>query len=260
LIPQFIIFHWNLFFNYKPFIIKISLNKKNCTISTLIQLIEYKINYNKLLISYRRSCRETVCGSCSGNVNGNICLFCVTSFSKIIKICVYPLPHTFFRKSFINTLQILYKIYKNIKIYNNIYKYNAFFKCIHYSWNWYRRSFCNIFIRDYLYIFQLYNLLLRIYIVDLLKYLYIYQCILCFCCSNNCPSYWWNFKNYIGPANVLQLYKWFSINYWKINNFSSKILSSLLNNNIGRCHNIKNCIKACPKGLNPQEFIYLLKI
>lgn len=77
----------------------------------------------------------------------------------------------------------------------------------------------------------------------------LYECILCACCSTSCPSYWWNSDKYLGPAVLLQAYRWIIDSR---DEFSDERLAKFQDNfSVYRCHTIMNCTKACPKGLNP---------
>jgi succinate dehydrogenase / fumarate reductase iron-sulfur subunit len=86
----------------------------------------------------------------------------------------------------------------------------------------------------------------------------LYECILCACCSSSCPSYWWNSDRYLGPAILLQAYRW-------VIDSRDEATGERLDNledpfRLYRCHTIMNCAKACPKGLNPSEAIAELKL
>ena len=84
-----------------------------------------------------------------------------------------------------------------------------------------------------------------------------YECILCFCCSTSCPSYWWNGDQYLGPAALLQAYRWIADSR---DESSQSRLESLKDSfKLYRCHTIMNCTKACPKGLNPAQAISRIK-
>ena len=85
----------------------------------------------------------------------------------------------------------------------------------------------------------------------------LYECILCACCSSSCPSYWWNYDKYLGPAILLQAYRWIVDS----RDSSKKNRINFLNNNlrVSKCHSINNCTKVCPKNLNPAKIVNLLK-
>ena len=85
----------------------------------------------------------------------------------------------------------------------------------------------------------------------------LYECIMCACCSTSCPSYWWNGDKYLGPAVLLQAYRWIVDSRDKSTN---KRLDKLEDSfSLYRCHTIMNCTNACPKGLNPAKAIAEIK-
>ena len=85
----------------------------------------------------------------------------------------------------------------------------------------------------------------------------LYECILCACCSTSCPSYWWNGDKYLGPAILLQAYRWIIDSR---DEFTKERLDELEDDfKLYRCHTIMNCTKTCPKGLNPAKAISKIK-
>ena len=84
-----------------------------------------------------------------------------------------------------------------------------------------------------------------------------YECILCFCCSTSCPSYWWNGDEYLGPATLLQAYRWISDSRDEAREERLDYLEDSFK--LYRCHTIMNCTKTCPKGLNPAKAISKIK-
>ena len=85
----------------------------------------------------------------------------------------------------------------------------------------------------------------------------LYECVLCACCTTSCPSYWWNNEKYLGPAVLLQAYRWISDSR---DQYTSERLESLDDNmKLYRCHTIMNCTRTCPKGLNPAKAIAKVK-
>ena len=85
----------------------------------------------------------------------------------------------------------------------------------------------------------------------------LYECIMCACCSTSCPSYWWNGEKYLGPAVLLQAYRWIidSRDEERVKRLK-KVADEL---KLFRCHTIMNCTNACPKGLNPAKAIGSIK-
>ena len=85
----------------------------------------------------------------------------------------------------------------------------------------------------------------------------LYECILCACCSTSCPSYWWNGDKYLGPAVLMQAYRWIIDSRDENTNNRLKLLNDDFK--LYRCHTIMNCTRTCPKGLNPGKAIAELK-
>jgi len=192
----------------------------------LTELIQIQ-NILDQTLSFRRSCREGICGSCAMNIDGINTLACIhrTDLFKN-KYKIYPLSHFIVIKDLIVSLKNFYNQHKLIEPYskNNNTKFNSLTKQ-----------------------HKLERMLLN----------NVYECILCACCSSSCPSYWWNNTDYLGPAILLQAYRWIS---------DSKDLSrysrlSQLNESfkLYRCHTIMNCTETCPKNLNPAQSIFNLK-
>lgn len=141
-------------------------------------LIKIKSDLDPTL-TFRRSCREGICGSCAMNINGQNTLACLCRIdrdaSKDSKI--YPLPHMYIVKDLVPDLTLFYKQYKSIEPYlkNDDVPKGVEFKQSQ---------------------------------EDRLKLDGLYECILCACCSTSCPSYWWNQDEYLGPATLMQAYRW----------------------------------------------------
>jgi len=180
-------------------------------------------------LTFRRSCREGICGSCAMNIDGVNTLACLcripTDTAKESRI--YPLPHTYVVKDLVPDLTLFYKQYKSIKPYLQ---------------------------RDTPSADGLEN---RQSPEDRKKLDGLYECILCACCSTSCPSYWWNSEEYLGPAILLQSYRWL------VDSRDEKTAErkAALDNSMSvyRCHTILNCTRTCPKGLNPGKAIAEIK-
>jgi succinate dehydrogenase / fumarate reductase iron-sulfur subunit len=200
-------------------------------------------------LSFRRSCREGICGSCAMNINGLNTLACIyrvnkfTTLNKNNDVVIYPLPHMSVIKDLVIDMKHFYNQYKSIDPYlktesllylflNNV---NSNIKL-----NLYRPSSENYQKEEER------NLLNGLY-----------ECILCACCSTSCPSYWWSRDKYLGPAVLLQSFR------WVIDSRDSDALGRLRNLSdrykLYRCHSILNCVNACPKNLNPANAISSLK-
>ena len=85
----------------------------------------------------------------------------------------------------------------------------------------------------------------------------LWECVLCFSCSTSCPSYWWNGDKYLGPAVLLQAYRWIADSRDK--NKKERLKELEYSFKLYRCHTIMNCTKTCPKGLNPAKAIGEIK-
>lgn len=172
-------------------------------------------------LTFRRSCREGICGSCAMNIDGVNTLACLcripTDTAKESRI--YPLPHTYVVKDLVPDLTLFYKQYKSIKPYLQ---------------------------RDTPTVDGLEN---RQSPEDRKKLDGLYECILCACCSTSCPSYWWNSEEYLGPAILLQSYRWLVDSRDEKTAERKQALDNSMS--LYRCHTILNCTRTCPKGLNP---------
>ncbi|KAI0008908.1 succinate dehydrogenase ubiquinone iron-sulfur protein-like protein [Xylariaceae sp. FL0662B] len=173
-------------------------------------------------LTFRRSCREGICGSCAMNINGTNTLACLCRIpkedtSKEMKI--YPLPHMYVVKDLVPDLTHFYKQYKSIKPYL-------------------QRDTPAPDGKEY-----------RQSKADRRKLDGLYECILCACCSTSCPSYWWNAEEYLGPAILLQSYRWLVDSRDERKAERKAALDNSMS--LYRCHTILNCTRTCPKGLNP---------
>ncbi len=179
-------------------------------------------------LSYRRSCREGICGSCSMNVNGRNTLACLKPIRELTgDIKVYPLPHMPVVRDLVTDMSRFYQQYASVK-------------------PWLQASDPPGKGKERL---QSKKQRERL---DGLE-----ECILCACCSTSCPSYWWNSDRYLGPAALLQAYRWISDSR---DEATAERVSDLEDPfKLYRCHTIMNCAKACPKGLNPARAIAEIK-
>jgi len=179
-------------------------------------------------LTYRRSCAHGVCGSCAMNVDGVNTLSCMKSHKDIKgDIRIYPLPHLKVIKDLVADLNVLYKQYESIEPWLKIKNHKSKKSEI-------KQSKENREKLDGL-----------------------YECIMCACCSTACPSYWWNGEKYLGPAVLLQAYRWISDSRDEEKKERLKMVADKLK--LYRCHTIMNCTHACPKGLNPAKAISSIK-
>ena len=179
-------------------------------------------------LTFRRSCGEGICGSCAMNIDGTNTLACTKAIADVKgDIKIYPLPHMPVIKDLVTNLKNLYKQLKSIKPWLIKQKQEA-------------TDTENIQSRN-----------------DREKLDGLYECILCACCSTSCPSYWWNSDKYLGPAVLLQSYRWLQDSRDEERKERLKELDDTFK--VYRCHTIMNCTQACPKGLNPAKAIAGIK-
>nr|YP_011017736.1 succinate dehydrogenase subunit 2 [Heterosiphonia pulchra]WQF69559.1 succinate dehydrogenase subunit 2 [Heterosiphonia pulchra] len=223
------IYRWNPYLSLKPWFSIHPLNNNLNKSMILDILILIKDNQDSSL-SFRRSCREGICGSCAMNINNTNTLACLKTFNNLDHkfITVYPLPHMYIIKDLVVDLTNFYNQYNLIKPWIT------------------RKTFSKNIHKE-----QLQSKL------DRLELDGFYECILCACCSSSCPSYWWNYDQYLGPAILLQSYRWILDS----RDFLTKKRIKFINNKLRlfKCHSIMNCTKTCPKGLNPAKAINFLK-
>jgi succinate dehydrogenase / fumarate reductase iron-sulfur subunit len=189
-------------------------------------LLRIKSDFDDSL-SFRRSCREGVCGSDAMNINGKNGLACVTNLRDLKQpIVLRPLPGLPVIRDLIVDMSQFFKQYHSIKPYviNNDPPPE-------------RERLQSPEERD-----ELNGL---------------YECILCACCSTSCPSFWWNPDKFVGPAGLLQAYRF-------IADTRDQATAERLDNledpyRLFRCHTIMNCVDVCPKGLNPTQAINKIK-
>lgn len=210
----------------KPKLQSYQVDLDNCGPMVLDALIKIKDEQDPSL-SFRRSCREGICGSCAMNINGRNTLACLCKLNDTKTMKVYPLPHMYVVKDLVPDLTNFYQQYKAIKPFLQNDKKPEDGK-------------------EYLQSIE-----------DRKKLDGLYECILCACCSTSCPSYWWNSEEYLGPAVLLQAYRWLSDS----RDMAKKERLTQLQNSMSlyRCHTIMNCTKTCPKGLNPGRSIQEIK-
>jgi len=178
-------------------------------------------------LTLRRSCREGICGSCAMNIDGTNTLACTKACSEIKgEARIYPLPHMRVVKDLVPDLTHFYAQYASIK-------------------PWIRTQSAppdreRLQSKD-----------------DREKLDGLYECILCACCSTSCPSYWWNSDRYLGPAILLQAYRWIADSRDEATGERLDDLEDPFK--LYRCHTIMNCARTCPKGLNPAKAIAEIK-
>jgi len=178
-------------------------------------------------ISFRRSCREGVCGSDAMNINGRNGLACITSLREVKEpIVLKPLPGLPVIRDLIVDMTLFFKQYHSIKPY-----------LINDTTPPEKERLQSPQEREEL---------------D-----GVYECILCACCSTSCPSFWWNPDKFVGPAGLLQAYRFIADSR---DLATAERLDNLMDPyRLFRCHTIMNCVDVCPKGLNPTHAIGKIK-
>ncbi len=223
---RFKVYRWNPDDGRNPRLDTYELDLADCGPMVLDALIKIKDEVDSTL-TFRRSCREGVCGSCAMNIDGTNTLAC-TKFLSEVKgdIKVYPLPHMPVVKDLVPDLTQAFAQYASIE-----------------PW---LKSATPAPERERLQSPE-----------ERAKLDGLWECILCFCCSTACPSYWWNSERYLGPAILLQAYRWVADSR---DEAAGERLDELQDPfRLYRCHTIMNCTKTCPKGLNPGKAIAELK-
>ena len=200
---------------------------KDCGPMVLDALIKIK-NETDATLTFRRSCREGICGSCAMNIDGTNTLACTKSIEEVQgQVNIYPLPHMPVVKDLVPDLTQFYAQYASIKPRMQSQSPPPP-------------------DRERLQSKE-----------DREKLDGLYECILCACCSTRCPSYWWNSDRYLGPATLLQAYRWIADSR---DEFTGERLDDLEDPfRLYRCHTIMNCTKTCPKSLNPAKAIAKIK-
>jgi len=176
-------------------------------------------------VTYRRSCREGVCGSDGLNINGKNGLACITPLSDAVKndkLVIRPLPGLPVVRDLVVDMSLFYAQYEKIEPY---LQNNTPAPAIERLQSPEDRA----------------------------KLDGLYECILCACCSTSCPSFWWNPDRFVGPAGLLQAYRFLADSRDQATDERLAKLDDPFS--VFRCHGIQNCVNVCPKGLNPTRAI-----
>ncbi|KAG1672166.1 Succinate dehydrogenase [ubiquinone] iron-sulfur subunit, mitochondrial [Nymphon striatum] len=213
----------------KPRMQTYEVDLNTCGPMVLDALIKIKDTMDSTL-TFRRSCREGICGSCAMNIGGTNTLACISKIDTHLgrKSKIYPLPHMYVIKDLVPDMTNFYDQYRNIEPY------------LQKKTEGKRGQYQNLQS-----------------IEDRKKLDGLYECILCACCSTACPSYWWNSEKYLGPAVLMQSYRWMIDSRDDFHNERLEKLKDAFS--VYRCHTIMNCTKTCPKGLNPGKAIGEIK-
>jgi succinate dehydrogenase / fumarate reductase iron-sulfur subunit len=226
-VKKFHIYRWDPDTGENPRIDTYEIDLNDCGPMILDALIKIKNEIDPTL-TFRRSCREGICGSCAMNIDGTNTLACTKSIDEIKGDAkIYPLPHMEVIKDLVPDLSYFYAQHASVE-------------------PWMKTASAIPPDRERLQSKE-----------DRAKLDGLYECILCACCSTSCPSYWWNGDLYLGPAILLQAYRW-------IIDSRDEATGERLNEledpfRLYRCHTIMNCTNTCPKGLNPAKAIGEIK-
>lgn len=203
------------------------LNLDDCGPMMLDALIKIK-NEVDTTLTFRRSCREGICGSCAMNIDGTNTLACVYPIEDCKgDIKITPLPHLYVVKDLVPDLSFAYAQYASVQ-------------------PWLQAETDLPINKERLQSKE-----------ERAKLDGLWECILCFCCTTSCPSYWWNGDRFLGPATLLQSYRWIEDSRDEATGERLDALEDPFK--LYRCHTIMNCTNTCPKSLNPAKAIGEIK-
>jgi len=218
---RFSIYRYNPEDDKDPFMQDYQLDNVDSSMMLLDALLLLKEEDSTL--GFRRSCREGVCGSDGMNINGMNGLACITPVSDLKQpVEIRPMPRLPVIRDLIVDMDQFYKQYRNVKPY--------------------------LTVKD-----PLPEVELKQTPEEREKLDGLYECILCGCCSTQCPSFWWNPDKFLGPAALLQAARFIEDSRDQITEERLEDLDDPFK--LFRCHTIMNCVQVCPKGLNPTKAI-----
>jgi len=226
-VRKFSVYRWDPDTDENPRTDTYEIDLDQCGPMVLDALLKIK-NEIDPTITFRRSCREGICGSCAMNINGRNTLACTKAIADYDgEIKIFPLPHMAVVKDLVPDLTHFYGQLASVE-------------------PWMKTQTPAPPDGE-----RLQSKEERAELDGL------YECILCACCSTSCPSYWWNSDRYLGPAVLLQAHRW-------IKDSRDEATGERLDNledpfRLYRCHTIMNCTNTCPKGLNPAKAIAEIK-
>jgi succinate dehydrogenase / fumarate reductase iron-sulfur subunit len=226
-VKEFKVYRWSPDDGQNPSTDTYEIDLDACGPMVLDALIKIKNEIDPSL-TFRRSCREGICGSCSMNIDGGNTLACLKPIEEVKgAVKISPLPHMAVVRDLVPDLSQAYAQYRSIE-----------------PWlqsdtppppDGERRQ-----SRE-----------------ERSKLDGMWECILCFCCTTSCPSYWWNGDRYLGPATLLAAYRWIADSRDEATGERLDALEDPFK--LYRCHTIMNCTQTCPKGLNPAQAIGEIK-
>ncbi|KEC55968.1 succinate dehydrogenase iron-sulfur subunit [Bartonella koehlerae] len=225
-LTEFHVYRWSPDDEENPHLDTYYVDRSACGPMILDGLLFIK-NHIDSTLTLRRSCREGICGSCAMNIDGTNTLACTKGMDDVKHpIKVYPLPSMPVVKDLVPDLKRFYAQHRVIEPWLQTVSPEP-------AKEWLQSH------------------------SDRQKIDGLYECILCACCQTSCPSYWWNGDRYLGPAILLQAYRW-------IADSRDEMCGERLDNledpfRLYRCHTIMNCTQTCPKGLNPAKAIAEIK-
>ena len=221
------VYRWSPDDDENPRIDSYTIDLDDCGPMVLDALIKIKQEIDSSL-TFRRSCREGICGSCSMNIDGTNTLACLKSIEDVKgEINIYPLPHMDVVKDLVPDLTKAYAQLTSVKPWLQTDTKPEKGKSRKQSPKEREQ-------------------------IDGL-----WECVLCFSCTTSCPSSWWNGDKYLGPAVLLQAYRWIADS--RDENTNERLDDLEDSFKLYRCHTIMNCTKTCPKGLNPAKAIGEIK-
>jgi succinate dehydrogenase / fumarate reductase iron-sulfur subunit len=225
-LTEFRIYRWNPDEGKNPRLDTYFVDRDDCGPMVLDAIIWIKNKIDPTL-TFRRSCREGICGSCAMNIDGTNTLACTKGMDEVKgAVKIYPLPHMPVVKDLVPDLTRFYAQHAAMQPW-----LRTDTAAPEKEWRQSKE--------------------------DREKLDGLYECILCACCTTSCPSYWWNGDRYLGPAALLQAYRWLIDSRDEATGDRLDTLEDPFR--LYRCHTIMNCAKACPKGLNPAKAIAEVK-
>lgn len=226
-VRTFKVYRWEPDSGENPRLDTYEVDLDRCGPMVLDALIKIKNEIDPTL-TFRRSCREGICGSCAMNIDGRNTLACTKAIDEVDgDVRVYPLPSMQVVKDLVPDMTHFYAQYASIR-------------------PWIQTQTPAPPDRERLQSKE-----------DRAELDGLYECILCACCQTSCPSYWWNPDRYLGPAVLLQAYRWIADSRDEATGERLDDLEDPFK--LYRCHTIMNCAEACPKGLNPAKAIAEIK-
>jgi succinate dehydrogenase / fumarate reductase iron-sulfur subunit len=223
----FRIYRWNPDDGENPRLDSFDLDLDACGPMVLDALIKIK-NEVDTTLTFRRSCREGICGSCAMNIDGVNTLACLKPIDEVKDaVRIYPLPHMPVIKDLVPDLSLAIAQYRSVE-------------------PWLKADTPSPPDAERLQSRE-----------ERAKLDGLWECILCFCCTTSCPSYWWNGDRYLGPATLLAAYRWIADSRDEATGARLDELEDPFK--LYRCHTIFNCTQTCPKNLNPAKAIGQIK-